>query len=42
MRQLMGINGENFLFWNTKREKCSELMRLCGTVTGPDVPAWMK
>ena len=23
----MGINGEKILFWNTRRAKCSELMR---------------
>ena len=25
MGQLMGINGERILFWNTKRAKCSEI-----------------
>ena len=27
MRQFMGINGETFLFWNTKRAICSEIER---------------
>ena len=27
MRQFMGINGETFLFWNTKRAKCAEIER---------------
>ena len=28
MRQLMGINGETFLFWNTERAICSEIERM--------------
>ena len=28
MRQLMGINGEIFLYWNTERAKCSEIERM--------------
>ena len=28
MRQLMGINGEIFLYWDTKRAKCSEIERM--------------
>ena len=28
MRQLMGINGEKFLFRNTERAKCSEIERM--------------
>ena len=28
MRQLMGINGETFLYWNTERAKCSEIERM--------------
>ena len=36
MRQLMGINGEKFLFLEHELfAKCSELMRQCGTVTCP-------
>ena len=38
MRQLMGINGEKFLFLEHELfAKCSELMRQCGTVTCPCV-----
>ena len=36
MRQLMGINGEKFLFLEHELfAKCSELMRQCRTVTCP-------
>ena len=28
MRQLMGINGEIFLYWNTERAICSEIERM--------------
>ena len=28
MRQLMGINGDKFLFRNTERAKCSEIERM--------------
>ena len=39
MRQLMGINGEKFLFVEHELfAKCSELMRQCGTVTCPLSP----
>ena len=28
MIQLMGINGETFLYWNTERANCSEIERM--------------
>ena len=28
MRQLVGINGETFLFWDTERAKCAEIERM--------------